>query len=368
MCTGAAGIQIRDAEDMGWAERQFTRSQVDAAGNLLAQSGQQNFPSVMDFDEMDRLDLALEIINNWRSCHNFPLNTFQIGLRRLSKQIFADSLVAQRIKRLSSIQQKLSRFPSIRLSQMQDIGGCRAVMDSAFQVDELVKLYQDSAIKHKLDHIDDYIRKPKPSGYRGVHLIYRYFSDRQETYNGLKIEIQLRSPLQHAWATAVETVGTFTRQALKSSFGEENWLRFFALMGSAIAIRERTKVVPGTPTGRQAMTRELRKVARQLDVENHLRTYGLAIQTLDEPSTKNAHYFLLELDPIGKRVKISGYKNKDLQTASKDYLAVEKNIAGTGSDAVLVSVESLAALRRAYPNYFLDTHMFIQAFKRAIRY
>ena len=28
--------------------------------------------------------------------------------------------------------------------------------------------------KHKLDYKNDYIEKPKASGYRGVHLIYRY--------------------------------------------------------------------------------------------------------------------------------------------------------------------------------------------------
>src|ERR1019366_9744121 len=94
---------------------------------------------------------------------------------------------------------------------------------------------------------DDYVDHPKASGYRSYHLIYRYFSDKKATHNGLKIEVQIRSQLQHAWATAVETVGTFIQQALKSSQGEEDWLRFFALMGSAIAYREHGELVPDTP-------------------------------------------------------------------------------------------------------------------------
>jgi hypothetical protein len=104
------------------------------------------------------------------------------------------------------------------------------------------------------------------------------------TYNGLRIEMQLRSRLQHAWATAVETVGTFLRQALKSSQGEGAWLKFFALMGSALARREHTPLVPGTP----------------------------------------------------------------------------------GAEAVLVSVDSVTALRSAYPNYFLDTKAFVEAYKLAV--
>ena len=36
------------------------------------------------------------------------------------------------------------------------------------------------------------------------------------------------------------------------------------------------------------------------------------------------------------------------------------------ADVVLVSVDSMAALRRAYPNYFLDTRAFLEAVKAAV--
>lgn len=133
----------------------------------------------------------------------------------------ANCLIAQRIKRLSSIAHKLVRYPTMTLSQMQDIGGCRAILGSVESVENVVNLYKNSDLKHQRVQIDDYIESPKKSGYRGVHLIYRYFSDRKGTYNTLKIEIQVRSQFQHAWAAAVETVGTFVQQALKSSMGEE---------------------------------------------------------------------------------------------------------------------------------------------------
>jgi hypothetical protein len=315
----------------------------------------------------DDLDSALEIINNWRASHSFPLNTFQIWLKKRAREIDPTSLVAQRIKRLSSIRLKLSRFPSIRLSQMQDIGGCRAVLGSVKKVDELVARYKNSDLKHKLDHMDDYIRTPKESGYRGVHLIYRYLSDRSATYNGLKIEVQLRSPMQHAWATAVETVGTFTRQALKSSFGEADWLRFFALMGTAIARKEGTQIVPKTPTTLKELRAELREHNRRLDVENHLQTYGYALQAVEESSAnQRAHYFLLELDATAQKLRIKGYKSSELAQASNDYLATEKDMSTSGGDAVLVSVESVGALRRAYPNYYMDTHVFIDAVRDAL--
>jgi hypothetical protein len=234
-------------------------------------------------------------------------------------------------------------------------------------VKEVVKLYKDSNLKHKLDHIDDYIDSPKRSGYRGVHLIYRYYSDRKDTYNGLKIEVQLRSPLQHAWATAVETVGTFIQQALKSSQGEKDWLRFFMLMGTAIARRENTPPVPDTPTNSNKLIRELKQFVRTLDVAARLKAYGAALQTLEQPGVKNAHYYLLHLDPSAKKITVKGFRAKELERASEEYLAIEKEIAyRPGTDAVLVSVESLDSLRRAYPNYFLDTDVFIKTVNEAL--
>jgi ppGpp synthetase/RelA/SpoT-type nucleotidyltranferase len=185
--------------EMAWATPQFSRSQVDAAGRALISVES----SASEHDE------ALEIINNWRSSHSFSLNTFQMTLRSRGQKIDPDCLVAQRIKRLSSISLKLRRFSSLRLSQMQDIGGCRAVVRTVTEVRELVERYRKGGLSHTLARVDDYLARPQPSGYRGVHLIYKYFSESKSTaYNDLKIELQIRSQFQHAWATAVETVGT----------------------------------------------------------------------------------------------------------------------------------------------------------------
>jgi len=254
----------------------------------------------------------------------------------------------------------------MKLSRMHDIGGCRAVVGTSELATQLVKRYRASDMKHKLLREDDYINNPKQTGYRSHHLIYGYYSDKKKTHNGLRIEVQIRSQLQHAWATAVETVGTFVRQALKSNIGEDEWLRFFALMGSAIAMRENTPPVPDTPTDRSALRAEIRDYALRLDIANRLQTYGAALQTIEAPVPVNAEYYLLELDTSAMRVNILGYTQKELTKAQVDYLRTEKQIAGASGDAVLVSVDSMAALRRAYPNYFLDTKRFVEALERAI--
>lgn len=295
--TVQANVSLGWFDGMDWATPQFSKHEVDAAGDVLIKKSTQEA----------ELNDAYVVINNWRSSHGYPLNTFQATLRYKSKQVYASSTVAQRIKRISSIRQKLGRLDWLKLADMQDIGGVRSIVQSVGQVDALASLYKRSDLKHKLDDEDDYIRNPKRSGYRGIHLIYRYHSSRTDTYNDLKIEMQFRSRLQHAWATAVETVGTFIQQALKASQGEQAWLRFFSLMGTALAFREHTPPVPETPRTRRELKSELREYARRLDVENYLRAYGAALEVLKESNLKDMHYFLVELDTKAKRIKIKGY-------------------------------------------------------------
>ena len=100
--------------------------------------------------------------------------------------------------------------------------------------------FQKSQIRHELVKVNDYILSPKKSGYRSLHLIYKFKTDTpsKEVYNRypMLIELQFRTHLQHIWATALETIGLFTNQALKSGQGSKEILRFFVLVSSLFAI------------------------------------------------------------------------------------------------------------------------------------
>ena len=349
---------------MPYPEPKFSRNTIDTAGDTL----------ISPASPLEVYEHALQVINNWRACHNLPLLFIRLGLTRIAKQVDPNCLIAQRIKRLPAIKLKLKllQHRSLKLSEMQDIGGCRAVVKNLPAIMRLVNLYDGSRAKHKLDYKNDYIEKPKASGYRGVHLIYSYHSEKYETHNGLRIEIQIRSPLQHAWATAVETVGIFTGQALKSNLGSDDWKRFFALLGTAIAMKEKAKLVPKTPENRKELVEELRACASKLDAQKRLNTYSSMLRLPKQLGLKKSEYFLLELDPIAKKIHVTGYEKKELRQASERYLEVERAIAtksdGIGAQAVLVSVGSLASLKRAYPNYFLDMRVFIEEVERALTY
>lgn len=290
-----------------------------------------------------------------------------MSLRRRASLVDPDATVSQRIKRLPSITQKIERYPGMRFSRMQDIGGCRAVLTDADAVRKAFDIYREGNGKHELSRVDDYMDdKPKESGYRGVHLVYKYRSDRKTTYNGLSVEVQLRTRLQHAWATAVETVGFFTSQALKSSAGSEDWLRFFALMSCEIASREGTTPVPGTPDDDAELAGELLDLTRSLGVVERLTAYGATLQVFEKQiAGGSSKYFVLRLNAVEGKLNV--YRFGSLAQATGYYEGLER-AAGEerDTDVVLVSVDSISALRRAYPNYFLDTGAFLRMVKDAV--
>lgn len=343
---------------MSWAVPHHSKSAVDRAGRAFLDPG--SSPS--------ERELARAVINNWRSSHSFPLNTLQVNLRNKVSRIEPEGLIAQRIKRLPSIQDKLIDQPRMLLSRMQDIGGCRGVVSDVAAVQAVIDAFEKGRHAHRLARHDDYISSPKTSGYRGQHLVYRYQSDRKTTYNGLCVEVQVRTRLQHAWATAVETVGTFTRQALKSSRGAEDWLRFFALTSSALALVEGTPPVPGTPESEQDLRTELSDLTHTLDVFNRLEAFTGTLRSIEEiPVGPTEKYFVLQLDvkPGQAALFVHGYR--DLTTATADYDALERAAEQeTSLDVVLVSVGALTSLRRAYPNYYLDTETFRREVTRFI--
>lgn len=299
---------------MAWTEPQFQRKQVDRAGALLASKGE--IP-------MDEAQHALDVIGNWRAAHAFPLNTFQMGLRKRAQRILPNALVAQRLKRLPTMLDKLRRMPKTSLSRFQDIGGCRAVLGSIAQVAQLRDMYRRSRQRHVFVRERDYIARPRNSGYRCVHLVYRFVGSGSGAYNGLQIEIQLRTRLQHAWATAVETVGALIDQSLKSSEGSSEWLRFFALVGSAFAFVERTPPVPETPSNPLRLYAEIETLKQKLRVREKLDTFRHALRATEQRRVRDASFYLLSLDPLGHRLQVTSYSSDAFESASAAYAAEE---------------------------------------------
>ena len=313
--------------------------------------------------EAERLH-AVDVVNQWRASHVRPLDTFRNNLRR---RVGNSGIVAQRLKRLPSIVSKLERLPRIRLSRMQDIGGCRAIVTSADDAFNLAADLVDSRMRHELVRRSNYIDSPRDTGYRSLHLIYAYNSERTIEWQDLQIEIQIRSQLQHQWATAVETVGTFIGDSLKSNIGDTTWLRFFALMSSAIALREGTPLVPNTPTDEMEIIEELRLCDEELQISERLFAFEGVTAQVEALRYRRVRIAVLELNLDTQSVHGFGYRANELGVATETYRTMEeRNRRNPRVDVVLVSTDSLSALRQAYPNYFADIREFRQMVREII--
>lgn len=330
----------------------YSRSAVNRAGDVLRDPGASRRSFIR----------AMIVLNNWRSAHGYPLNTFQATLRTKLGRFKGETLVAQRLKRIPSILAKLRRFDRMELARMHDIGGLRAVMGSLSDVYKIRNEYQRSRFEHELVGDYDYVEAPKQDGYKGIHLVYRYKNRRAPSeYQGLRIELQIRTRIQHAWATAVETMGTFLNQALKSSEGDVEWLDFFALASCGFSYLESTTPVPGyEDMSEREVYEAIESEAQRLNVRERLGAFVVAMNRVEEDRQPGS-YRLIVLNPDARTVYIRTFPKAELQKANDEYLAVERQIAdGENLQAVLVDTGSIDNLRRAYPNYFLDTHEFVQ--------
>ena len=137
---------------------------------------------------------------------------YEIAIKLLRDEL--DLEPTGRRKSRPSILDKLGRERT-RLSQMQDIAGCRVIVATIIEqnalVEKLVEVFSDVARFGKSMIID---QRDKPShGYRAVHAIVAYLDKR--------VEIQIRTEMQQRWAEASEKAAdTLKDIAIKYGAGD----------------------------------------------------------------------------------------------------------------------------------------------------
>jgi putative GTP pyrophosphokinase len=304
-----------------------TKNQINKAGRVLVE-GQAT---------SGELAQARNLADRWRACHAYPINTFQATLRvKLKRSGFGnDPIVAQRLKRMPTIIDKLQRYPAMQLTTMQDIGGVRAVLGTVRDED----------------------------GYRSLHLIYKYQNKHGPEYNGLRLELQIRTKLQHTWATAVETMGTFLGQALKSRQGDQEWLDFFTLTSSVFAHQENSPLIPRhSSLSRDETCLAVAKAEASLRALEKMDAFSAAVNEIvkHRGPGKSWYYHLIVLNSLEKSVDIKPYDRDSFEQAVADYSEVEAEAAaGKKIEPVLVSAGPIDKLRQAYPNFFLYIGEFV---------
>jgi len=331
----------------------YSRKEITKAGNIILTSKSEK-----------EINDALNKINIWRTNHLEPLKVMKRRLvRLLNKNSIIPILISQRLKRLRSIEAKLELNPQMGLGGMQDVGGYRAVLKDVKDLNKLKILLENTNHYHRFEKSNDYVNSPKPSGYRSIHYIYKYNSKIIE-YDQVKVELQIRTKLQHNWATAVETAGIITKTSLKSSQGPDEWLNFFKIVSSLFAIKEKLPVLEEhKEQSMEDLMIECYNLCEKLNVVDTLKVLRVTTDHLEKQKFPG-DYYLIYIDTETKGVSINMFDKRDYELATKRYLEIEKQIDNNKSAVVLVSALSFKDLKKAYPSYFLDTSEFLSALEK----
>ena len=325
----------------------------------------------------ERDDAVLKI-QNFREAHLYPLMLLKNHLVRHARKVSNSIIVARRLKRLPTIIDKLERPTldgasdnKIRLTRMQDVAGCRAIVPNLSSLLKLKKSLEKSRSVHTIISTYDYL-EPKLSGYGGVHLVYRFFDSSKESnqWQGLKGEIQLRTELQHAWATSIEIIDTLEEYQLKVRHtGHNEWRNFFAAAGALVAHEE--GAISLCQADLLGFRLQLSIRASELEVIKKLREYSFGLEVTDEKkgSTKydpqSMLLVLINKHELNKtqwdtsrrpKVKVTAYDRTRVDEALEALRLSEADPDIIIS--VLLSSGSAKNLRKAYPNYFGSTRKF----------
>ena len=336
---------------------EYSPEEISNAGSLIATN------SVLAGQEVPKqIRNAFLIANNWRDAHAYPMRSIHASVRHHVRANDLDAITAARLKRMQAIRRKLGRIP-VPLHKLQDLGGCRIILATIAEANLLIDVLR-TKLPSKIIKESDYISKPKGDGYRSHHLVFSFRRPSRTPFDGRRIEVQVRTHLQHSWATTVEAVGLYRGEELKNQKGDKDWLKFFALMAAEIAEAEKCPTIPGTPTPSKRKA-EIRYLAKSLDVLAILEAVTNTFQGTDTPLApdyKPSHY-LIRYNHNTKTVHVEPYREVDKATISYDR-AEEVQRSGDQNDVVvLVEVDKINNLKAAYPNYFGD----VQLFQRQLR-
>lgn len=173
---------------------ELSKTQIDQLGERLKKG------------ETSEIDLRR--LNEYR--HSFA-QAYEIVIGTIQKHLLWRP-TGRLAKTTKSITEKLRR-EKIRLTQIQDIAGCRLIVPHITAQEEVVQslssLFEESTLVDR--------RKGTSHGYRAVHIIVKSLNKR--------VEIQVRTELQHLWAEFSEKLSDTVDPAIKYGGGDDEGIK-----------------------------------------------------------------------------------------------------------------------------------------------
>lgn len=115
-------------------------------------------------ESQKRIREAFNIANIWRDSHEYPMRSIRMALGAHIRHRSLNGFTVARLKRMQAIRRKLKRMNDgdkpLGLNQLQDLGGCRAIMNTMRDVSSLTEAIRER-FRHDYRGENHYISDPK---------------------------------------------------------------------------------------------------------------------------------------------------------------------------------------------------------------
>ncbi len=323
----------------------MSKTKIDRAGNSISRG---LYRSDDEYLELEYL------FDEYREAHLQPLSETTLELQGWLGGFGEPYYIAQRLKRKPQIIRKLRRL-SVRMSQLQDIGGARIIVPRNPDVDRLGAYIEEQvkgAKQFDIVRVTDYRERGRDrTGYRALHLILERA--------GVTLELQIRSRVQHYWAESIERTSVIYGYHLKEEEGDPQVLRYFRALSDAFYELE---------SGREASVEHRLEIDTLRDtceaiIEESPRGKVLdsfvnegIIKTMTEKEAHSGHglqNWIIVFDWNTGSFVSWDVVGRSPSEAVSAYVRYERNFpADDGFEVVLIGSSEVATVRQTHSHYF----------------
>ena len=335
----------------------YSNNEINNAGKIVSEIKKISEIS-KKIEDTEETRKAKEIFYNFRMNHKKPMEDIMEYVENVSEKLFPydNFMPVSRLKNPITIINKVynnKRRDNIKLSQMCDIGGVRIVVNNVKQLNQL-KNYLENDKVYNIEKIKDYTLNPKETGYSGIHIIYTI---KDTEYSKCKIELQLRTKLQHIWATTLESYDAFNKTSLKTEKIKNDWTEFFELASSLFAWKENRNLLPQHKNIKDVIT-DIKKLKYQKIKElNIINNHCKEIKHKKYMGNK----ILLIVLHEDSEPTIKLYEKRQFKKAKEAY----KKLSNDFKSVIYLDINN-NDLIKMYPNFFLNTRTFIDIINSCI--
>lgn len=322
----------------------LSKTKIDKSGIALSKGQTDDIIKFIEFED---------VFDEYRKNHLQPLSETTVELQNILNDYNGDYYIAQRLKRKPQILRKLRRF-SVRLSQLQDIGGFRIIVHRNSDVDSLIQFIKERTSgteDYSIEKITDYREKGRDdTGYRAVHIIIKK--------NSYFLELQIRSRIQHYWAEGIERTSVIYGYHLKEKEGAPEVIAYFKELSNAFYEIESGRQ---PDSNHKIMIEKLRLACENIIKESEKFKVFDSFVNLDvikalkevEGNSKELNNWILVFDWNQGNFTSWDKVSLDPEEAVKKYVDYENSFpAEDGFEVVLIGSTNVETVSKTHSHYF----------------